>query len=391
MSPPALTVMLVAAEASGDDRGAGLARALKRRLGDGVRFVGVGGQRMAAEGVQSPFDIAEISIFGLLDGLLAYPKIVRRADETAALAQREAPDVAILIDSWGFTLRVAQRLRRLDPKLPLIKYVGPQVWATRPGRAKTLAATMDHLLSIHVFDAPLFEAEGLPVTFVGNSALSVDFSQANPTRLRAQIGAGPDDPIVIVLPGSRPGEIQRVLPAFEDAVNQLKAERPGLHIVVPAAPTVAETVKARVAGWPHRAHVLEGDAAKLDAMKAATVALACSGTVTTELALAGVPMVVGYRLGPVTYALLKRLIRTKYITLFNIAAQAFVAPELVQDDCNGPALAGEVALRLDDPALRAAQVAAQYAALDKMGRGGPDPSETAAEAVLNLVAARAER
>jgi lipid-A-disaccharide synthase len=381
-----LTVMLVAAEASGDDRGAGLARALRRRLGEGVRFVGVGGERMAAEGVQSPFDIADISIFGLLEGLLAYPKVVRRADQTAALALREKPDVAILIDSWGFTLRVAQRLRRLDPKLPLVKYVGPQVWATRPGRAKTLAATMDHLLSIHAFDAPLFEAEGLPVTFVGNSALSVDFSQADPSRLRAEIGAGPDDPILIVLPGSRPGEIQRILPAFEDAVNLLKAERPGLHIVVPAAPTVAATVKARVAGWPHRAHVLEGDAAKLDAMKAATVALACSGTVTTELALAGVPIVVAYRLGPVTHAILKRLIRTKYITLFNIAAQSFVAPELVQDDCNGPTLAREVAMRLDDPAARRAQVEAQYAALNKMGRGGTDPSEAAAEAVLKLTA-----
>jgi lipid-A-disaccharide synthase len=380
--------MLVAAEASGDDRGAGLARALKARLGEGVRFVGVGGERMAAEGVQSPFDIADISILGLLEGLLAYPRIVRRADETAAIAQREHPDVAVLIDSWGFTLRVAQRLRRLDPKLPLIKYVGPQVWATRPGRAKTLAATVDHLLSIHAFDAPFFEAEGLPVTFVGNSALSLDFSKARPARLRGQIAAGPEDPILIVLPGSRPGEIERVLPAFEDAVRRLKDQRPGLHIVVPAAPTVAEMVKARVAGWSHRAHVIEGDEGKLDAMKAATVALACSGTVTTELALAGVPMVVGYRLGPVTHAILQRLIRTPYITLFNIAAQAFVAPELVQDRCTGPNLAHEVALRLDDAELRSHQVLAQYAALDKMGRGGPDPSQAAAEAVLKLLEER---
>src|SRR5438309_5416497 len=171
--------MLVAAEASGDDRGAGLARALKKRLGEGVRFVGVGGARMAAQGVQSPFDISELSILGLLEGLLAYPRVVRRADETAAIAARETPDVAVLIDSWGFTLRVAQRLRKLDPKLPLIKYVGPQVWATRPGRAKTLAATVDHLLSIHAFDAPFFEAQGLPVSFVGNAALTLDFSQAD--------------------------------------------------------------------------------------------------------------------------------------------------------------------------------------------------------------------
>lgn len=383
-----LTVMLVAAEASGDDRGAGLARALKRRLGDGVRFVGVGGGRMAAEGMVSPFDIADISILGLLEGLLAYPRIIRRADETAALAAREKPDVAVLIDSWGFTLRVAHRLRRLDPGLPLIKYVGPQVWATRPGRAKTLAAAVDHLLSIHAFDAPWFEAESLPVTFVGNSALSLDFSKAKPDRLRKLIAAGPADPILLVLPGSRPGEIERVLPAFEDAVRLLKEQRRDLQIVVAAAPTVAEMVKARVAGWPHRAHVIEGDGAKLDAMKAATVALACSGTVTTELALAGASMVVGYRLGPVTYAILQRLIRTKYITLFNIAAQAFVAPELVQAECTGPKLAREVALRLDDAELRSRQVLAQYAALDRMGRGGPDPSEAAADAVLTVLRER---
>jgi len=384
-----LTVMLVAAEASGDDRGAGLARALKARLGEGLRFVGVGGERMAAEGVESPFDIAELSILGLFEGLMAYPRIVRRADETAALAVREKPDVAVLIDSWGFTLRVAQRLRRQNPALPLIKYVGPQVWATRPGRAKTLAAAVDHLLSIHAFDARYFEAEGLPVTFVGNSALTVDFSKAKPARLRKQIGAAPDDPILVVTPGSRPGEIARMLPPFEDAIRRLKETRPNLHVVVPAAPTVAEMVKARVAGWSHRAHVVEGDEGKLDAMKAATVALACSGTVTTELALAGAPMVIGYRLGPVTAWIVQNLLlRTKWVTLFNIAAQDFVAPELIQKYCTGEILAREVALRLDDKAFRERQIAAQYAALDKMGRGGPDPSEAAADAVLKIVEAR---
>ncbi|MFN3584715.1 lipid-A-disaccharide synthase [Phenylobacterium sp.] len=389
MSARPLTVMLVAAEASGDDRGAGLMRALKRRLGGGVRFVGVGGERMTAEGLASPFDIAELSVLGLLEGLAAYPKVVRRVRETAALAAREKPDIAVLIDSWGFTLRVAKALRKHDPRLPLVKYVGPQVWASRPGRAKTTAETFDRLLSIHAFDAPYFEAAGLPVTFVGNSALAVDFSAADPDRLRRRIGAGPDDPILLVLPGSRPGEIARVLPAFEDAVMRLKTDWPDLHVVVPAAPTVADAVRARVAGWPHRAHVLEGEEAKLDAMKAATVALACSGTVTTELALAGCPMVVGYRLAPLTYAILKRLIRTKWVTLFNIAAKDFVAPELIQDACNGPALAREVALRLDDAELRRRQVERQYEALAKMGRGGPDPNEAAAQAVLEMLGKRA--
>jgi len=378
--------MLVAAEASGDDRGAGLARALRRRLGEGVRFVGVGGARMAEQGVVSPFDISQLSILGILEGLLAYRRVMARVEDTVALAVREKPDVVVLIDSWGFTLRVAQRLKKLDPNLPLVKYVGPQVWATRPGRAKTLAATVDHLLSIHVFDAPFFEAQGLPVTFVGNSALNIDFSAADGGRLRGRLGIAADAPVLLVLPGSRPGEIARILPPFGDAVARLKTARPDLAVIIPAAPTVAEAVKAQAGGW---AHVVEGDEAKLDAMKAATVALACSGTVTTELALAGVPMVVGYRLGNITHAVLKRLIRTPYITLFNIAAQAFVAPELVQDDCNGPALAREVALRLDDPALRQRQVAAQHEALAKMGRGGPDPSEAAAQAVLKVVAEKA--
>ncbi len=375
--------MLVAAEASGDDRGAGLARALRRRLGDGVRFVGVGGARMAAEGVQSPFDISQLSILGLLEGLLAYRRVMARVEDTVALAAREKPDVVVLIDSWGFTLRVAQRLRKLDPKLPLVKYVAPQVWATRPGRAKTLATSVDHLLAIHVFDAPFFEAEGLPTTFVGNSALTLDFSQADGDRLRRELGVTPDAPVLLVLPGSRPGEIARILPPFAQAVAILKASHPDLAVVIPAAPTVAEAVKAQAGGW---AHIVEGEVGKLDAMKAATVALACSGTVTTELAMAGVPMVVGYRLGNLTHAILKHLIRTPYITLFNIAAKDFVAPELVQDDCNGQALAREVGKRLDDPELRRRQVEAQSAALLKMGRGGPDPSEVAADAILKLLA-----
>ncbi len=385
MSQP-LCIMLVAAEASGDDRGAELMAALKRHLGrDEVRFVGLGGERMAAEGLSSPFDMSELSILGLLEGLMAYRRVVRRADEMAALARRERPDIAILIDSWGFTLRVAQRLKAQTPEMPVVKYVAPQVWASRPGRAAVLAKTVDHLLSIHTFDAPFFEKVGLPTTFVGNSTLSLDLSAADPAGLRRRLAIAPDAPVLIVLPGSRRSEIERVMPPFEDAVALLKAARPDLQVIVPAAATVADTVRARVAGWPHRAHVVEGEADRHAAMKAATVALACSGTVTTELALAGVPMVVGYRLGPVTYTILKRLIRTDYVTLFNIAAQEFVAPELIQGACNGPALAREVALRLDNADLRQAQVAAQDAALDKMGRGGPDPSEAAALAVLKIL------
>jgi lipid-A-disaccharide synthase len=384
----ALCIMLVAAEASGDNLGAALASVLAARLGSSVRFVGVGGPRMAEAGVKSPFPIGELSILGLIEGLTAYPRVRRRVAETAELAVREKPDIAILIDSWGFTLRVAQQLRRRLPDLPLVKYVGPQVWASRPGRARTLAKAVDHLLTIHAFDAPYFEREGLATTFVGNAALSKSFRGADPARLRAHIAAAPDDPILLVLLGSRPSEVSRLAAPFGDAVWRLKTEHPRLKIVMPVASTVADQVRAAVAAWPIQPVLIEDEGLKADAFVAATVALACSGSATTELALAGCPMVVGYRLGALTHAILKRLITTRYITLFNIAAGGEVAPELVQDRCTGAALAAAAGRLLTSPAVRAAQIAAQTQALDAMGGQGGDPAERAADAVSELLASR---
>jgi lipid-A-disaccharide synthase len=386
MSP--LTVMLVAAEASGDVLGAGLARALQAQLGDRVRFVGVGGPRMAEAGVASPFDIAELSVLGLWEGVKAYPRVVRRVAETAELAKRERPDVAVLIDSWGFTLRVAHALRRINPALPLVKYVGPQVWATRPGRARTLARAVDLLLTIHAFDAPWFEAEGLKTIFVGSPALARDFSTADPHRLRTHIGASAEDPILLVLPGSRPSEIARMAPVFGDTVARLVADRPSLRIVIPVAQTVRDRVRQAVNDWSVQPHLIEDEALKADALCAGTVALACSGTVTTELALAGRPLVVAYRIGELTYRILKRLIRTPYASLINIAACRFVAPEFIQHACTADNLAAAVGRLLDDADLRARQTADQDAALELMGRGQGDPSAKAAHAVLALLAER---
>jgi lipid-A-disaccharide synthase len=373
--------MLVAAEASGDALGAGLMQALRVRLGDRVRFVGVG--------LKSPFDIAELSILGWAEGLKAYPRVVARANETAALAAREHPDAAVLIDSWGFTMRVAQRLRRQDASLRLIKYVGPQVWASRPKRARTLARSVDHLLSILAFDAPYFEAEGLTVTPVGNPALTRDYSGIDPEWLRRTLGAAPGEPILLVLPGSRRSEIARLMGPFGDAVARLKASHPRLHVCLALADTVAEEARAAADGWTVRPYVIEGEAARLGAMRGATVALACSGTVTTELAMAGCPMVVAYRIGAATYALLKHAVTTRWATLINIAAQRFVAPEFLQAQCTGPQLARALAERLDDESLRLRQIADQTAALAKLGSiGGPDPSERAADAVIAVIEGR---
>jgi len=272
--------------------------------------------------------------------------------------------------------------------LALVKYVAPQVWAHSEQRAGKLAKAVDLLLSIQPMDKAYFDAVGLKNVFVGNSALAKRFDAADPARLRAAIGVSAEAPILLVLPGSRPSEIERVLPAFEGAVKRLKADRPELTIVVPAAYTVAEAVKARVAGWPFRAHVIEDEGLKDDAFVAADVALACSGTVTTELALAGAPMVVGYKTGAITYAIMRRLMKPKWVTLFNIAAGEAVAPELLQHACEGEGLAREIGRLLDDPNLRRTQAAEQSAALDKMGRGMPDPSEAAADALLGFLKTR---
>lgn len=384
MSRP-LKIMLVAAEASGDALGAGLARALKSRLGEQVVFVGVGGPRMAAEGVVSPFDIAELSILGWIEGLKAYGKVKRRVQETAALAEREQPDAVVLIDSWGFTIRVAKAIRAARPNVPLIKYVGPQVWASRPGRARTLAGAVDHLLALYAFDAPWFEKEGLATTVVGSSALHVAMDHADGAAFRARRGIAQDARLLLVLPGSRPSEIRRMTPVYEAAIRKLKAVDPTLEVAVVAAGTVAQDVAGRVAAWPFRVHLVE-EAEKYDAMRAATAALATSGTVSTELALAGAPMVIAYKIDGLSYQLMKRMVTAKHITLFNVAADDRIAPEFIQNEATPTLLAAAVGRLLNDPAAAADQAHRQTAALDLMGRAGPDPSELAADAVLRVIA-----
>lgn len=389
MSRP-LKIMLVAAEASGDVLGAGLARALKDRLGPDVTFVGVGGPRMAGEGVESPFDIGELSVLGWIEGLRAYGRVRRRVAETAALAVRERPDAAVLIDSWGFTIRAAKAIRAAMPNLPLVKYVGPQVWASRPGRARDLAGAVDHLLALYAFDAPWFEREGLPVTVVGSSALHVDMAGADGARFRAGRGIAAEAPLLLVLPGSRPGEIARMTPVYETTVKRLKKDIAGLEIAVVAAGTVAADVAGRVAAWPFRAHLVE-EAEKYDAMKAADAALATSGTVSTEVALAGTPMVIAYKLDGLSHALMKHMVTAKHVTLFNVAADERIAPEFIQGEATPKALAGALGRLLTDREAAADQVRRQTEALDLMGRGGPDPSGLAADAVLRVIVEKAGR
>jgi lipid-A-disaccharide synthase len=326
--------------------------------------------------------MSELSVLGLIEGVRAFPRIVRRADDVAALARRERPDVAVLIDSWGFSLRVAQRLRRLDPPIHVIKYVGPQVWASRPGRARTLAGAVDRLLSTQSMDAPYYAGLGLPVTFVGNPALTMDVSGADGARGRASLGVASDQPLLLILPGSRASEVARLTEPFGAAAAALAQAVPGLAVCVAVAPTVADQVKAAVASWPVPIRLVESDAGKLDVMAGCTAALAASGTVSTELALCGAPMVIGYRISDISYTLLKPLMRTRFVTLLNIAADREIAPERLQARCTAEELVGALVPLFLDPELRRRQIADQAEALVIMGLGEADPSERAADAVL---------
>lgn len=372
-------IFLVAAEASGDALGADLARVLKARDPQ-LDLQGVGGPMMDAAGLPSQADIKGLAILGFVDGLLAYSRVKRAVAATVEAILRAKPDVVVLIDSWGFTLRVAQGVRAAAPNIKLVKYIGPQVWATRPGRAKTLAAAVDHLICIHDFEVPFYEPYGLACTVCGHPALG-RFKPGDGAAFRARHGFTPTEKIILVLPGSRSAEIRRIGPTLWRAAELLDRDRDVRTMVV-----AANSVRARVLEQAPSGVLIVDETEKEDAFAAATVSLAASGTVTTEVALQETPLVIGYQLGWITWALARAfLFKSKYATLMNVAADAEVAPEFIQTRFTPENVAAVAAPLLDDPNARAAQVRAQNDALTKMGRGQTPAAEIAADAVLRVL------
>lgn len=380
-------IFLVAAEPSGDALAGDLIDAL-RALRPDVEIAGVGGPEMAKRGAVSPFDISELSVFGLFDGLKIINLVHQRAQETADAAKAFGADAVVLIDSWGFMLRAAWKLREALPGVPLIKYVAPQVFAARRERAKVAADTFDHLLAIHPFDAPYFTEHGMDVSFVGNPALERDLSGDGPA-FRARHGVSPESELLLVLFGSRMSELTRLFPRFADAARRLKAERPGLRLVTPLAPSIAEQAREMIkAETAFDDLIIVDGEERRDAFHAADVALACSGTVTLELARLGVPTVAAYRLGWLAWAAARFfLMKAKYISLANIAADEMLIPEHVQTQCRGDVLAHSVGALLDDPARRSDISTKLRAVTDHMRGEGGAPARNAAEAVLRLVGA----
>jgi lipid-A-disaccharide synthase len=385
MSAP--RIFTVAAEPSGDLLALEVITVIRQKQPDAI-FEGIGGEETEKAGIISPIDVSPLSVFGMLAGLKIYGTVIKLADAAVDAIIAFDPDIVVLIDSWGFMVRVAERLRKRAPQIKIVKLVGPQVWATRPGRAKTMARLVDHMICIHAMEAPYYESLGLPVTVMGNPALS-RAQPGNPAALHAATGLAPDQPILLVLPGSRQSEIELTAPALVEAARLIKAARSDITVVFAPAPSVRDAFTARfpnsgLIGLTAPRHV-----DRYDIMASADYALACSGTVTSELAVQGVPFLVGYRAGWFTYFLVRKfLYKLVHVTLLNIAADdTAIVPEFVQDELNPEAMAKTALAILNDPEARVAQLAAQEKALSRMGEGDQNAPDIAAEAILSVLSA----
>jgi lipid-A-disaccharide synthase len=382
---------LIAGEPSGDMLGAALMRSLRERTGGRARFAGIGGEQMAAEGLASLLPIRDLAIMGILEVLPAARRVLRWVRRTAADIERLKPAAVVTIDSSGFCFRVAERLRQ-TPRPPLIvHYVAPMVWAWRPYRVKYAVGAADHLLTLFPFEPAIFEAAGLPSTFVGHPVIELGIERGDGALFRARHGIAPGATVLCVLPGSRRAEVRRLLPVFGAAVERLRLSHPDLVVAVPTVETVAAEVAAAVSGWAARTVVVRGAAEKFDAFAASIAALAASGTVSLELAAARLPMVIGYRIWAPTAWAIRRATRLRSAVLVNILLDRQAVPELLQRDCTPARLAAEIEALLADPAARAAQQAAFTELLEKLGAGGDRPSLKAADRILSLIEARAGR
>lgn len=380
-------IYLIAGEPSGDLLGARLMAALKRQSGGAVRFAGIGGEEMRAEGLEPLFPMAELSVMGLVEVLPRLPTILRRLRDTLSDIETKAPAAVVTIDSWGFCGRIHRGLKDRGSTIPRIHYVAPMVWAWKKGRTRTLAQVLDLLLTLFPNEPAWFEKEGLRSVHVGHSVIEGGAGQGDGAAFRAHHDLAPDRPVLCLLPGSRRSETSRLLPVFGDTVARLASRYPDLVVALPTVETVADEVAAAAAGWALPTLVLRGASARFDAFAASSAALAASGTVALELAMAGVPAVIAYRVSPVSAFVATRFLGLdlKFVSLVNILAERSVMPELLQDECRPDRLAEEIGRLLDDPAAVAAQRAGAQDALTRLGLGGDSPSARAAATILTFI------
>ena len=332
--------------------------------------------------------MSDLSLMGLAEVLPHLPRLIRRINQTAATARELKPDAVVTVDSPGFSLRLAHHLR--GSGIPVIHYVAPQLWAWAPFRARKLKKRLDHIMALLPFEVPFFAQYGIPATYVGHPAIDAGAERGDGKAFRARHGLAPDAPVLCVLPGSRPGEVRRMLPVFGEASTLLKERFPDLQIVIPVVNSVAETVRQITQSWPVPVLLVSNMAERFDAFAASDAAMSKSGTVTLELALAGVPMVVAYRISPTSAFIVRRMgVSVEHASLVNLLLGRQVVPEFLQEDCTGPKIADGVAEILSSETVREAQQKDFKDVVKALGEPMPSPSERAAKLVLDIVRARA--
>lgn len=378
-----MKVFLVATEESGDRLGAALMRALKAKLGSSVEFCGVGGYEMAAEGLPSLFRIDGLAIVGFSGIAQALPMILRRINETVQAALKEQPDVMVIIDSPDFTHRVARRVRKANPSIPIVDYVSPSVWAWRPGRARAMRKYIDHVLALLPFEPKVHsELGGPPCTYVGHPLVEqINELRPNPEELEQRTGG---TPLLLVLPGSRKTEVRRLIEPFGKTVERLAKTVWPLDIVIPTTPHLQDIVVRETACWPLRPQIVVKREDRRAAFRRARAALAKSGTVTLELGLSGVPMIAAYRVSGIEAVIARRLIRVPSVILTNLVLGENTVPEFIQSECTPDKLAASLAPLLRESPQRQKQIEA-LARLDQvMEIGSAQPAQKAADIVVEV-------
>ena len=374
-----LRIALVAGEASGDILGAGLMRALKARH-PAVEFIGVGGPLMQAEGLTSYFPMERLSVMGLVEVLGRLRELLARRKLLIQTLIEEKPDVFIGIDAPDFTLNIELKLRQAGIKT--VHYVSPSVWAWRQKRVLKIREGCDLMLTLLPFEARFYEEKGVPVRFVGHTLADSIPLQADRAAARAELSL-PEGPLVALMPGSRGGEVGRLASVFFDAAERLQALKPGVRFVLPcASPQRRAQIETLLVGRNLPLTLLDGRSHL--ALAACDAVLIASGTATLEALLYKRPMVVAYRLAPLTFWILKRMVKSPYISLPNLLAQRLLVPELLQDDATPEALA-QTLLPLIDGGEE------QTRGFDDIHRTlRRDASNQAADAVLTLIGQKQE-
>ena len=384
-----MRVFILAGEPSGDALGAALMQGL-RQLAPGVRFQGIAGPLMQAQGMRSIFPMDELSVMGLAEILPKYFHLKRRIRQTAQAVLDMRPDVLITVDSPDFSLRVA-KLVKARSDIRTVHYVAPTVWAWRPKRAVRMAGVIDHVLALFPFEPPYMHDAGMECDFVGHPVVTEPVAtEAEAAAFRLRHGLG-DAPLLLMLPGSRRGEVSRMAPVLGAALDRLLSERPDLQPVLPAAGPVAGLVTELTEGWaakplildPREAEPASFAAQKCAAFRAADVAVAASGTVSLELAAAGTPMVIAYDMNRITRAIIRRMLLVDTVTLVNLVSGTRVVPELLGEACQPAPVADAVLKVLEAPGE---QRAAMELTMERLGRGGEAPGLRAARAVIDGIA-----